>query len=80
MSRGKHLSLGEARKQGKLEQFAKEHPAEGDRNKFDRLLKAMASALRRILRGNVPFTAGRASIFTRAIARQTPRQRNGRSE
>ena len=43
MSRGKHLSLGEARKAGKVKQFAKEHPAEGDREKFDRLLKAMAS-------------------------------------
>jgi hypothetical protein len=28
MSRGRYLSLEEARKQGKLEQFAKEHPSE----------------------------------------------------
>jgi hypothetical protein len=42
MSRGKHLSLEEARKQNKLERFAKEHPSEGDKKLFDRLFKAMA--------------------------------------
>ena len=41
MSRGKHLSLEEARKSGKLKQFAKEHPCAGDGQKFDRLLDAM---------------------------------------
>ena len=30
MARGKYLSLEEARKMGRPEQFAKEHPAEGD--------------------------------------------------
>ncbi len=29
MSRGKHLSLEETRKEGKLKQFAKEHPSKG---------------------------------------------------
>ena len=43
MSSGKHLSLGEARKVGKVKQFAKEHPEEGDRDAFERLAKAMAS-------------------------------------
>jgi hypothetical protein len=42
MARGKHLSLEEARKQRKLKQFAKEHPAEGDEELFDSLLNAMA--------------------------------------
>lgn len=42
MSRGKHLSLEEARKLGKLDRFAKEHPSEGDAEKFDRLFDAMA--------------------------------------
>lgn len=42
MSRGKHLSLEEARKAGKLEQFAKEHPSEGDAEAFDALFQAMA--------------------------------------
>ncbi len=43
MSRGKHLSLEEARKEGLLDQFAKEHPNEADTDLFDRLMKAMAS-------------------------------------
>ena len=42
MSRGKHLSLEEARKEDKLEQFAKEHPSMGDKKLFNRLFKAMA--------------------------------------
>ena len=43
MARGKYLSLEEARKQGLLKQFAKEHPSEGDAELFDRLFKAMAA-------------------------------------
>jgi hypothetical protein len=42
MSRGKYLSLEEARKSGKLDRFAKEHPSEGDRKRFDRLLEEMS--------------------------------------
>ncbi len=42
MSRGKYLSLEEARKSGKLRQFAKEHPSKGDKKLFNRLLDAMA--------------------------------------
>lgn len=43
MSRGKHLSLEEARKSDQLDQFAKEHPSEETRpGRFDKLLKAMA--------------------------------------
>lgn len=42
MSRGKHLSLEEARKAGQLDQFAKEHSATADADRFDRLAKAMA--------------------------------------
>ncbi len=42
MSRGKHLSLEEARKLGKLDQFAKEHEAEGDEKAFDDALKRIA--------------------------------------
>lgn len=41
MSRGKHLSLEEARKAGKLDRFAKEHPSKGDRKRFERLLNAI---------------------------------------
>ncbi|VAW19895.1 hypothetical protein MNBD_ALPHA12-2120 [hydrothermal vent metagenome] len=42
MSRGKHLSLEEARKSKKLARFAKEHPSDGDQNRFDLLAKLMA--------------------------------------
>ena len=47
MSRGKYLSLEEARKkdrQGKdrLARFAKEHISEGDKKQFDALFGAMA--------------------------------------
>lgn len=42
MSRGKYLSLEEARKQGKLKEFAKEHPSKGNEEKFDKLLNRMA--------------------------------------
>lgn len=42
MARGKYLSLEEARKLGKINQFCKEHPSEGDQELFDRLLDAMA--------------------------------------
>ena len=41
MSRGKYLSLEEARKSGKLKQFAKEHPSQAD-ERFQKLLEAMA--------------------------------------
>ncbi len=42
MARGKYLSLDEARKQGRIDRFCKEHPSEGDEELFDRLLDAMA--------------------------------------
>lgn len=42
MSRGKYLSLEEARKAKQLQRFAKEHPSEGDAEMFDRLFRAMA--------------------------------------
>jgi hypothetical protein len=43
MSRGKYLSLEEARKKKDgLARFAKEHPSEGDERLFDRILRAMA--------------------------------------
>ena len=42
MATGKYLSLEEARKSGKLERFAKEHPSKGDDQLFDDLMNAMA--------------------------------------
>lgn len=47
MSRGKYLSLEEARKLGKLDQFAKEHKAEGDEKAFDRALEAIARGVKK---------------------------------
>ena len=38
----KHLSLDEARNDGELDRFAKSHPAKADRERFDRVLKAMS--------------------------------------
>lgn len=43
MSRGKHLSLEEARRLNQLEQFCKEHESVGDESAFDQLLNAMAA-------------------------------------
>ena len=42
MSRGRYLSLEEARKSGRIEQFCKEHPSEGDGARFEALLEAMS--------------------------------------
>ena len=42
MARGKYLSLEEARKEGRLARFCKDHPSEGDEQEFDRLVDAMA--------------------------------------
>ena len=42
MSRGKHLSLEEARNAKKLKQFSKEHPSTGDKKLFDKLFTAMS--------------------------------------
>ena len=52
MSTGKYISLEEARKKGLLDRFAKEHPSEGDKKQFDKLMKAMAKK---------PSKAGRTS-------------------
>ena len=45
MSRGKYLSLEEARKSGDLDRFAKEHPMDADRDRFERLLDAMSQGV-----------------------------------
>lgn len=41
MSRGKYLSLEEARNADKLDQFCKEHETKGSKKEFDRILTAM---------------------------------------
>lgn len=45
MSRGKHLSLEEARERGKLDQFCAEHPSEADRVRFLKLLNLMSQGV-----------------------------------
>jgi hypothetical protein len=42
MSRGKYLSLPEARKKKQLERFSKEHPSEGDSDELDRIIGAFS--------------------------------------
>ena len=42
MARGKYLSLEEARKDGTIKRFCKEHPSKGDKKGFDKLFEAMA--------------------------------------
>ena len=42
MSRGKYSSLEEARNADQIDQFCKEHPSEGDKDRFAKLLSAMA--------------------------------------
>jgi hypothetical protein len=42
MSRGKFLSLEEARQSGDFKQFCQEHPAEADRARFLKLLTLMS--------------------------------------
>lgn len=44
MATGRYLSLEEARKQGKLERFAKAHPSKGNEKAFDGLLDRMAKS------------------------------------
>ena len=41
MSRGKYLSLEEARKKGLLDRFCKEHPSMGEREAFDHILEGL---------------------------------------
>ena len=43
MSRGKYLSLEEARNGGKIRQFAKEHPSCSMGNRFERLLDVVTT-------------------------------------
>ena len=42
MAHGKYLSLEEARKSGKLDRFAKEHPSKADADRFEGLLESMS--------------------------------------
>lgn len=73
MSRGKYLSLDEARKKrGGLDRFAKEHPSEGDEREFDDALKAMVSGK--------PRAKGRTSSAARGANYAGTRTPKGTSE
>jgi len=65
MSRGRYLSLEEARKSGQLERFAAEHYKTGDAAKFDALTKAMAS-------GKPTEEAGTSTAVGSANCNETP--------
>ena len=45
MSRGKYLSLEEARHAGKLDRFCEEHPTETERDRFAALLDLMSQGV-----------------------------------
>lgn len=45
MSRGKYLSLEEARQSGAFARFCKEHPSKADRDRFLALLIAMSQGV-----------------------------------
>jgi hypothetical protein len=47
MSRGKYLSLEEARRTGQLERFAKEHPSEANRARAEELKRFIVRARKR---------------------------------
>jgi hypothetical protein len=67
MSRGKYLSLEEARKTGNLDDFAKTHPSEADRDRFTRLLEAMSQG---VLEAKETSVRGRAACSTGTRTRQ----------
>ena len=66
MSRGKYLSLEEARQSEKIEQFCKEHPSKGDWNQFDAMMdwfsgpeaKSSSRAVRTSSRGRGASSSG----------------------
>ena len=65
MARGKFLSLEEARKAGKLDQFCKEHPSVGDWNEFDAMMDSIAGpeakSPSKAVRTSSPGRGGRSS-------------------
>ena len=66
MNRRKPLTLAEARKSGKLKQFAQENDAVGDRDAFERLAKAMASGTKPTKAGTSNPDASEGSNDTRS--------------
>ena len=69
MAHGKYLSLEEARKSGKLDRFAKEHPSRGDRTLFFRLLDALGWPKRSKLTEQTS-TPGASACYTETRTRR----------
>lgn len=63
MSRGKYLSLEEARETGQLERFCQEHPSEAERARFLALLDAMSRGALKGEETSKPDRAVRSSIL-----------------
>ena len=61
MSRGKFLSLEEARESGDFKQFCKEHPEPADRQRFLKLLTAMSQGVLEEEETSQPDRAGDSS-------------------
>ena len=61
MSRGKYLSLEEARQSGDFKQFCKEHPSSADRDRFLSLLTAMSQGVLEEVETSAPDRAGDSS-------------------
>jgi hypothetical protein len=67
LSRGKYLSLEEARQNRTLDRFAKEHPSETDRERFMHLLDAMSKG---VLEAKETSSQARAASSTETRTRQ----------
>jgi hypothetical protein len=80
MSRGKYLSLEEARKAGKLEQFAKEHPSEANSARFKSLLEAMSKGVLEEPETSSPGSgAGSSGTRTRQGTKASGAKKRGRA-
>ena len=67
MSRGKYLSLEEARNTGNLKQFIKEHPSEGGADRFQALLDSMTKGS---AKGGRTSTRGTSADYSGTRTRQ----------
>lgn len=80
MSRGKYLSLEEARNTGKLEQFAKDHPSEADAPRFKSLLEAMSKGVLEASETSSPdHAAGSSGTRTRQGTKASGAKKRGRA-
>ncbi len=64
MSRGKYLSLEEARNADKIDRFCKEHETKGDQKEFDRILNAMSMPVKKKRQGGRTSKKGQSACYT----------------